>query len=406
MNNRKIIIAGIILLGILFSAVTQGQAAEDRLVQHSPVLCAARETPFELRFRVISDVRIEEARVYFRIKDTKNFYFTLARQQEDGEFIAILPGAKTEVSVIEYILMLIEEGQRAVKSSPFMLAVDDQQACNENHMTKMPDELIISSDEAIDPEIGFSGEYIIWDLPEENNSESAYLDGVAEQMQVLDMLSDASVDDAEDADTEDPAVSSSGSKTWSMNKKTLIIAGTAGAGAIALAGAIASGAGGSDGGIWSSVGETTDQAVAVLYKTPAEQSACGTVVTNQLFLTNNASEELRLGIVDYEVILTKDSPAGSCRPGRSGSFAPSSKTILAPGENVLLREWRNDVNPCSGCPYLSAECVWESRYIVHTSLGSAVAMSNFSAQGNLCTPSTAKGQTPEHGQQLCGDDVP
>jgi hypothetical protein len=97
-----------------------------------------------------------------------------------------------------------------------------------------------------------------------------------------------------------------------------------------------------------------------------------------------------IGTIDYEIVLTTDKPTGSCGTGRIGAFAPNLATVIRPGETALIRQWSNEVNSCSGCPYLIAECTWESRYIVHTSVGSAVALSSFSAEGDLCGTAATK----------------
>ena len=150
--------------------------------------------------------------------------------------------------------------------------------------------------------------------------------------------------------------------------------------------------GGGDGGTkWvTSVSDVTEDATAELVKTPALQTACGTTVKNQLFIHNTTNKEIQLGTIDYEVVLTKDTPAGSCAPGRTGTFAPTGQTQIAPGQTLMIREWENEVNPCSGCPYLSTQCVWESRYAAHSSIGVVVAFSTFSAQGDLCGAAAGK----------------
>lgn len=151
------------------------------------------------------------------------------------------------------------------------------------------------------------------------------------------------------------------------------------------------GGGGGGGTKWvTSVDDETKEATAQLVKTPVLQTTCGTTVTNQLFVTNGTAQDIQLGTIEYEVVLAKDSPSGSCAAGRTGEFAPVGDTIVTPGQTLMIREWTNEVNPCSGCPYLSTECVWESRYVVHTSIGSAVARSTFSAKGDLCASSTGK----------------
>ena len=403
MNYRKIIITGLVSVGIMLSGVTQSWASELIEAQHQPLLCAASEKPFELRFKLLSDEPFQEARVYFRSQKAEHFYFTLAHMQADGEFLAILPGPESSVSVLEYLLLLVDENETAVKSPTFALVVDKEDACQENPVEVMPQELIVSSEYAIDAEIGFSGDYIAWELPETEADEQLYLSEAAEQLQIVDLMLADPLEGETSKNAED-SVSSSAER--GMSKKMMLGLGAAGVGALGLVGAVLAG-GDEDGGggIWGGIDDITDRVLSVLSKTPMIQNVCGTNVTNQLYVTNNASEAIRLGIVDYEIILTTDSPSGSCQPGRTGSFAPESKTVLEPGETVLIRSWTNAVNPCSACPYFSAECVWESRYLVHTSLGSSVAMSSFSAQGDLCGGSSQT-RAFESQRQLCGNDAP
>jgi hypothetical protein len=139
--------------------------------------------------------------------------------------------------------------------------------------------------------------------------------------------------------------------------------------------------------------DLSDNIAIEIIKTPEVQTICGTTVTNQLYVTNKRREQLTVTTIDYEIVLTRDRPGGSCNPGRIGTFAPNWAVVLEPGERALVREWSNQVNPCDECPYVNARCEWTSKYVVHTTLGSGEAETKFSVQGDLCGSSTAKPST-------------
>ena len=182
-----------------------------------------------------------------------------------------------------------------------------------------------------------------------------------------------------------------------------MIAGAAAAGG--LGAALALGGGGDGGGdTWSSIDDPAENVTATILKSPSIQTSCGTNVTNQLFVANNSQAELRVGTIDYEVVLKVDKPAGNCEPGQRGTFAPDGNPVIAAGDNVLIRQWSNVVNSCRSCPDAQAECVWESRYIVHTSAGSAVALATFTAEGDLC--GTASAKSVQTAAPLAGDFLP
>ena len=116
---------------------------------------------------------------------------------------------------------------------------------------------------------------------------------------------------------------------------------------------------------------------------------------NQLYVTNKRAESLTISTIDYEVVLTKDDPGGSCEGGQTGTFTPNVATVVQSGETALIREWSNVVNPCGSCPYFIAECQWSSLYIVHTSAGDAIGKSKFTVEGDLCGLPAAKSLNSE-----------
>ncbi|GAK57201.1 hypothetical protein U27_04166 [Candidatus Vecturithrix granuli] len=356
-------------------------------VQHDPASCILAETPLELVVHVAPEVEISEARLYFKTQPAENFYFIRLQAAASDEFRGILPAPLPDVKKIAYRLLLIDQEGQAVKSPVFTVQVEKKAAaCPQAQSADIPATLVVFAEESIPPEVGFSGKFIEWKVTAEDDLPTPYL----QQAQEISVT----------------PFSEPSPKKSRLGKKTVIGAG-AGLGAAAVAAGIAFGSGSSGGGgsIWDSIDDTTDNVLAELIKSPDLQISCGTVVTNQLFVTNNSAADVSLGTIDYEIVLTKDSPTGSCEPGRTGAFAPNLATVVPSGATLLIREWSNEVNPCSGCPYLSAKCIWKSRYIVHTSAGSAVAFSTFTIEGDLCGTTAAK-PLPDKGTQLRGDIEP
>ncbi len=361
--------------------------AAELLVQHNPASCMLTDVPFELVVHVVSDVEISEMRLYFKTQTAENFYFIRLQAITPEEFRGILPAPQPDVEQITYQILLIDQEKQAVKSPVFTVQVEKEAAaCPQAHSVDVPETLLVFAEEPLPPEAGFSEKFLEWKVTEEDDLASPYLQE-AQEISVA------------------PFSEPSPKKSF-FGKKTVIGAG-AGLGAAAAIG-LAIGSGGSGGGgssLWDPIDDTTDEVLAELVKSPDIQTSCGTVVTNQLFLTNNTAADVLLGTIDYEIVLTKDSPAGSCEPGQIGAFAPNLATRVPPGATLLIREWSNEVNPCSGCPYLIVECIWKSRYVVHTSAGSAVAFSTFTVEGDLCGTGAAK-PSPEKGKRPRGDIEP
>lgn len=359
--------------------------AAELQVQHDPVSCILAETPLELVVHVASKVEISEARLYFKTQTAEKFYFIRLQVVAPDELRGILPAPQPDVDKINYSILLVDQEEQAVKSPVFTVQVAKEAvACPQAHSEDIPETLVVLAEEPLPPEIGFSGNFLEWKVTEKDDRPTPYL----QQAQEISMAT----------------ASETSPKKSRFGKKTVIIG--AGLGAAAAIG-VAVGSGGSSGGgsLWDSIDDTTDNVLAQLIKSPDIQTSCGTVVTNQLFVTNNSAADVSLGTIDYEIVLTKDSPKGSCEPGRTGAFAPNLTTVIPAGATLLIREWANEVNPCSGCPYLIAKCIWQSRYIVHTSAGSAVALSTFTVEGDLCGTTAAK-PLPEKGRQLRGDIEP
>ncbi len=383
-----------ILIGcsFLLSIVPYYTNAAKFQIRHDPLICAATGFPINLSFEIDSVLAPKEVRIYFKKQGADHFYFIQGYPKSTGAYSEMLPGPAPAVTMVEYVILVVDSERQVVRSSVFSVNTGNESDCPQYQSGNLSTPLIVSAEQKIEPETGFSGENIIWNLSEGSLRQAYFYQAREIPVQPL-----------RGSRAQDNGVSIL--KKTSLNKKAAIGLGT-GLGAVAVVGVVAGGGGGGSGGgsIWDDVNDVAGDITAELVKSPAIQTACGTIVTNQLFVTNNGAEDLMIGTIDYEVILTRDQPEGSCEAGRTGAFAPNWATVALPGETALIREWSNEVNPCSGCPYLIAECAWESRYIVHTSAGSAVAFGTFASEEDLCGISTTK--PLDGGTEIQGDIEP
>ncbi len=375
MKRLKYYVVGM-LVGLI-SIVPVALRAETAVqIRHTPLLCAVEGSPVAIAFEALAPAPPAEVRVYFKSSQTDAYYFMRLPVEVSGKYLAVLPSPKPDTTIIDYLLLVLDDSGRAVKTERFSAPVDEEKSCPQYRQAQTSQEIIVLAEETLSSEIGFGGNNVIWDMASDTPS-------LLENAEEIALLTD------ESAETEHSVKIAK--KSGGFGKKTLVGLGL-GAGAAAGA-AIALGSGGgneNDGSSWGSVDDQTKNVIAQVTKTPAVQTSCGASVVNQLTVKNNTAAEILLGTIEYEVVLIKDKPAGSCVSGRSGGFAPDGVASVAPGQTALVREWMNEVNPCGSCPYVSAECVWESRYVVHTSAGSAVARSTFSTQGNLCGSGSQK----------------
>lgn len=367
----------ILIVGWLFIIPSYSQIAVAELanleLRHDPVPCTVTGLPLKVQFKVNSPNPLEEARIYFKTRNAKDFYYIHAEAQNAGLYVGMLPGPMSAVKNLEYRILVVDDEGQAIKSPVFHVMVKDKSECPQFQSNDLRSSLIVSAEREIQPGIGFSGNYIIWHLLKETFGK-AYLNQ-ADEVSVQPY----SIQDKIRATF----------KNLRIGKKTALGLG-AGLGTAALIGIIAGSDESKEKSIWDPIDDVAENVTAELIKTPEIQTTCGTVVTNQLFVTNNGIEDLLLGTIDYEIILTRDKPAGSCELGRTGAFAPNLETVVPPGVTLLIREWMNEVNPCYGCPYVIAECQWESRYVVHTSAGTAIAFTKFTSKGDLCGTPAAK----------------
>lgn len=377
---------------VLFAA----HASADVLnVQHNPILCATPGAPIPLVFRVISPVALKEARVYFKTLPLPNFYFIAAAQQPDGLYQGNLPGPLPSAKMFEYRILVVDQNDQSFMTPDVTVMVGDAAVCPQTPPNAPRDKIVVLAEQEIAPENGFSGDNVSWQTTEADLRPPYFSQAAPIPLQPLTTAA---------AQPSTAVTIQKQQKSGRSLKKTAVI-GLGAAAAGGLGAALALGGGGDGGGdTWSSLDDPAENVTATILKSPSIQTSCGTTVTNQLFVANNSQADVRIGLIDYEVVLKVDKPAGNCEPGQRGTFAPDGNPVIAPGDNVLIRQWSNVVNSCRSCPYAQAECVWESRYIVHTSAGSAVALATFTAEGDLC--GTASAKSVQAAAPLAGDFLP
>jgi len=329
-------------------------------IWHDPPTCAVTDSPIKISANIISPTLPKEARIYFKKQGPMSYYFVQMKQETGGIYTGIIPAPMETTMSIEYLILIVDRNENLLTSPPFSVLINKELECPKSMNIDWPNKIVVYAEHQTSPEIGFSGENVQWNVshyfgkPYLNKAMNVQMESYSPEQE-------------------------QGSFSSVLDKRTAVRLGL-GIGALVVAGVVISKIG----------GESPPDIVAELIKVPNVQTSCGTIVTNQLYVTNKKEEPLTIGSIDYEVELTRDRPAGSCGEGRIGTFAPNWAIEVQPGETALIREWSNEVNPCSDCPYLIAECQWRSQYIVHTSAGDAVAKSTFTAEGDLCGTPSAK----------------
>jgi len=362
-------------------------------IWHTPPKCAVAGNPIRISANIPSATSPAEVRIYFRKQGTTPFYFIPMQPTGSDAYTGILPAPVKTVKFVEYCLLVVDRDDRILKSPLFSVPVRNASDCPEFLNRSQPDQIVVSAEQVMSPEIGFSGKNVHWNVSQYPGRPYMY---AAREIQVQALLTDtSSVQENKSFPSPKPGLDM---------KKALAIG--AGVGALGVAGVlIARGAKQEESTKWTiSADDPAKKVGAELNKAPEIQTACGTIVTNQLYVTNKRAESIEIGTIDYEIVLNRDNPTGSCEGGRIGAFSPNVTTVVQPGETALIREWSNEVNPCSDCPYLMAKCRWNSRYVIHTSAGSAVAEATFAVEGNLCPTSSRK--SVDNGIPLKGDVEP
>ncbi len=383
-QNIFVITTRVFLLFLLCAPI-RASADESRFT-HEPPECVVADFLLPIHFTLQGIDSVEEARVYFRAQGAEDFYYVKAEAQDNGDYQSLLPAPESSVEAIEYVLLVVKRDGESVKTPQCSVPLHPPGTCSADHKEELTAPLNVFAQQDSPSGLGFSSQRVLWIF-----SDAASRETYLEQADEVALTSSSSTNALSSALNNIP-----------LNKKTALAAG-AGLGAAGLTAALLGGEE-EDTSIWDSVDEVTDSVVTEIIKIPTIQTSCGTVVTNQIFVTNTLAEEIMIGTIDYEIQLTRDQPSGSCALGHSGAFAPNLAATIPPGQQLLIREWSHEVNPCSGCPYVPAECTWESRYVVHTSAGSSVAFATFMSEGDLCAASTAKSGT--RGATVKGDFHP
>lgn len=353
---------------------------------HDPLTCATPGSPIKIFANITASALPREARVYFRKQGTIPFYFVPMKHAGGGTYTGLIPAPIASTTFVEYVILVVEGNEKIQLSPLYSVLISNALGCPQYLNGDQSEKIVVYAESPTRPEIGFAGKHVQWNVS--NYSGKAYLNPpMTVQGQTPPTM---------------PARDQGNSKPR-LSQKTLIGVG-AGLGAAAAAIILFSGEEEKEKMNWSiAVGARADDVDVEFTKIPEVQTSCGTLVLNQLYMTNRRAESLSIGSIDYEVVLTKDDPAGSCERGQTGSFTPTLANVLQPGEMALIREWSNVVNPCSQCPYLIAECQWRSRYIIHTSAGDAIGESTFTVEGDLCGLPPAKSL---NGKSLIKGELP
>jgi hypothetical protein len=377
-------ISGILLSGPQFSL---GQTTVR--MAHNPPGCVTVGLPVVLSATIHAATPIQDARIYFRIRETAPFYFIPMVHQHGALYTGTLPAPVQPRSVIEYFILGADSQANASKSQAFYTIAYTASECPDARATDADTDIIVYAEQDTPAELGFAGDRVQWETT--NFSGTRYF---AEKARFTSSQENRSPSQEETPAPEktEPVSQKKTSPFSALNNKMIIGVG-AGLGVLTTAAVVTVMTLKEEEEKVDWTTQITDPVKNVgveIFKIPDVQTACGTMVMNQLYVANNRTESLTISTIDYEVVLTKDEPEGSCSPGRLGTFVPNWTTTVQPGERVLVREWFNTVNPCSNCPYLIAECEWTSRYIVHTSAGSAAAETTFRVEGDLCAASIRK----------------
>lgn len=381
-------IAGVFLLPL--ARIASGQTL--LRIAHKAPTCVAVGSSIVMSATIQAATPLQDARVYFRLRETAPFYFVPMSHQHGALYTGILPPPAEAGSVIEYFILGAGSQANASKSQTFYTIAYPASECPGSQSATPDDRLIVYAEQNTPAGIGFAGDRVQWETSDFAGNRYFSANTLDSRRNQTPQQAPASPEAASSPEAATSSVEEADSSLFpALNKKTVIGVGV-GLGTLAAAALVVNMIQKEDTVNWVTSFDDPARKVEVeIIKIPNVQTRCGTLVTNQLYVTNNRSERLTIESIEYEVVLTKDRPKGSCNAGRLGTFVTNWATVVQPGERGLIREWANDVNPCSNCPYLNAKCEWTSRYIVHTSAGSADTETKFVVEGDLCAaPAAAK----------------
>jgi hypothetical protein len=392
-KSLNAVVAGVVGWLLIIVLIARPGLAEEAAVTiwHDPPPCAVVDHPIPLSAKITAQTELQEARVYFKKWGTSDYYFVPLEHTNEATYTTVLPAPMETVTAVQYHIVAATQDGTSYRSPVLSVKVKSAAECPDAPRTEHPPEIVVCAEDQIKAEQGFHGATVRWELAQYAGGR-LFADATeitllpAEQDQAADSKPEREETVTSPAEEEQDKKAEVPQQAGISKKRMLGI----GAGVAALAGGGAAlfgtGGGGSDSGPdWSiPVDGASEDVAAELVKTPQVQTLCGTLVTNQLYVTNNSAATVTIGTIDYEVILTHEDPAGSCEGGHIGAFAPNSAASVNPGQTALVRQWTKEVNPCSGCPYPVAECTWNSRFIVYTSAGPALAEALFRVEGDLC----------------------
>jgi len=349
-------------------------------IHHTPPTCIASGHPYPLSVTMTAPDAIRDVRVYFKIEEAPAYYFVHMTSTHDQTYVGILPAAAKAGRVVEYFIATYDAAMQTSQSPRFYTLTQKSTECPPVEIPEERQSIVVYADQAIAPEIGFTGDLVQWKTTRAFE-DAPMLAATKSNLRPITIAQEVS-------DTEEkPSVFN----LLDLPPKALLGIGL-GIGAVAVGIAVLTQEESTIN--WTLDPDDLDKKIkAEIIKTPNVQTTCGTVVNNDLYVTNKLSHSLTVTSIDYEVVLTRDKPSGSCDPGRIGTFAPNWAVIVAPGERALVRQWSNEVNPCSACPYTSSKCKWASKYVVHTTLGSGETETDFATEGDLCSASLPKSLT-------------
>lgn len=350
-------------------------------IEHEPPECIPAQQAYPISAKVRASVEFDTVRVYFKVHTASFYYFTRLRAAADSTFTGLLPPASREDVVVEYVIAAYRQGAELNRSRTFFTITEPAAACPSGNVPAAAEPLVVYVEEPNREEVGFRGDMIAWKRLEPETAAPAASEQAAGRSSGQATLDADAAPAADGSRTSLPGLPPLGTKVLIGIG---LGAGLATAGVLALLPE-------EETIDWTLDPDDKNKRIKVeIIKTPTEQTTCGTIVSNALYVTNDLSEEFTVTSIDYEVVLTRDKPSGACAPGRVGTFAPNWAVNVAPGERALVRQWSNAVNPCSGCPYTEATCRWNSKYVVHTPLGSGDAETEFRSEGDLCAATSAK----------------
>lgn len=373
---KKLILCSLCaVIGLSFSQAALGNPAMK--ITHAPLVCVVTDAPITISAQLEPASSVQEARVYFKAQGKPAFYFVHMQPSGGTTYMATLPAPIRSGEVIEYQLLGVD-GSNTPSFSPvfYTLTRPAAECAQKPQVTAAGEPIVVYAEQPTPAAQGFASDPVRWQTSVASAPQYQLVSGQSAPQTAKSATQQTSND--------------AGSQGFQFDHKTMLLAGV-GAGALVAAG-VAFGMQNKEEEIdWTiDVANETDKITVEVLKNPTIQTRCGTFVTNQLYVTNKHTTSITVGTISYEVILTEDDPSGSCQPGRTGTFAPDWATVIAPGARVLVREWVNEVNPCSECPYVVADCEWTSQYIVHTSIGQAAVETTFRSQGNLCSGASSK----------------